>query len=104
MSKCKYDSGLLIIEKWEGRKTRISPYGLKFRICDLEDNNELYKEILCKTRTLEALEFLKNEDLKIVYGELPHFEKILKEREQLLKDIEGSRIEITIKVKLVKYE
>lgn len=89
----------VITRKWEGREDRISPLGMEFQVVEGE-NDTIYQYLMEKLQFQSYIDSILNKELE--GAELSQYsEKHLK---QLKEDIKGSKVKITIKIELEKYE
>ncbi len=86
-----------LIKTWKYREDKISPIGYEMQL----DPNEEYLKAF-----IDYLYQIKEEVINSEYpGDLPKYKEFFaKRKEQFIKDCDGAKPKITIRVELEKYE
>jgi hypothetical protein len=80
-----------------GKEEKIVPLSMEIEV---KKDSDLYNSIMSFSR----FEDFKNKQLTVMYPAEKHYEKSQERLVELIKDCEGAKVKITIKIELEKYE
>ena len=91
------NSEVKVLKTIVGKEEKIVPLAMELEV---KNESDLYSSIMSFSR----FEDFKNKQLTVMYPAEKHYEKSQERLVELIKDCEGTKVKITIKIGLEKYE